>query len=130
MIVDDEQPINKVVVDILEPEGYKVLQAMSGLEALNKLKKIIPDLILIDFFMPGMSGRELCEKIRADGKLKNLKVVFLTAATFTKSGMKELDKMDVLDYIKKPFEYKDLIKRVKKITGQGSIHDDFTFIIK
>ena len=117
MIVDDETLIAKVVGDILKPEGYKVLSAFSGSDALDKLKKSKPDAVLIDFFMPGMSGRELCEKIRADDKLKNLKVAFITAATFSKSGMKELDKMDVLDYIKKPFEYKDLINRVKKIVG-------------
>jgi len=73
--------------------------------------------MLIDFFMPGMSGRELCEKIRADSKLKNLKVVLVTGVTFSQTGIKALDKLDVLDYIKKPFEYKDLIKRVKKIIG-------------
>ena len=117
MIVDDEQPITKVVEDILEPEGYKVVSALSGSEALDKLKKVKPHLILIDFFMPGMSGRELCEKIRADSKLKNLKVAFITAATFSASGKKELTKMDVLDTIYKPFEYKDLIQRVKKIVG-------------
>jgi len=117
MIVDDEPLINKVVEDILEPEGYNVVVAISGQEALNKLKKVKTDLILIDFFMPGMSGRELCEKIRSDSKLKNIKVAFLTAATFTESGIKELHNMDVLDYIQKPFEYKDLIQRVKKMIG-------------
>ena len=117
MIVDDEAPINKVVEDILEPEGYKVVSALNGTEALDKLKRAKVDLILIDFFMPGLSGRELCEKIRADSKLKKLKVAFLTAATLSPTGMKELDKMNVLDYIKKPFEYKDLIKRVKKMIG-------------
>ena len=117
MIVDDEPPINKVVEDILEPEGYKVVSALSGPEALDKLKKVKPHLILIDFFMPGMSGRELCEKIRADSKLKNLKVAFITAATFSASGMDELEKIGVLDYIQKPFDYKDLIQRVNKMVG-------------
>ncbi len=117
MVVDDEAPINKVVEDILEPEGYKVISALSGSEALSKLKRAKVDLILIDFFMPGMSGRELCEKIREDSKLEKLKVAFLTAATFSSTGMKALDKMKVADFIKKPFEYKDLIKRIKKIIG-------------
>ena len=117
MVVDDEPPINKVVEDILEPEGYRVVSAVSGQEALDKLKKIKPALILIDFFMPGMSGRELCEKIRADDKLKNLKIAFLTAATFSQKGTDELKRMNVLDYIKKPFNYQDLIKRVKRMIG-------------
>ncbi len=117
MVVDDEPPINKVVEDILEPVGYKVVSAVTGQEALDKLKKIKPNLILIDFFMPGMSGRELCEKIREDSKLKNLKIAFLTAATFSQKGSAELKRMNVVDYIKKPFDYQDLIKRVKKIIG-------------
>jgi len=117
MIVDDEQPICKVIEDILQPEGYKVISAISGQDALAKLKKTKPDLILIDFFMPKLSGRELCEKIRADAKLKNLKAAFLTAASLSPSGMKELKSLNVLDYIKKPFDYQDLIKRVKKIIG-------------
>ena len=117
MIVDDEQLINKVVEDILEPEGYNVVSALNGPEALDKLKKVKPHLILIDFFMPGMSGRELCKKIREDSKLKNIKVAFITAATFSASGKDELAKMNVLDTIYKPFGYKDLIQRVKKMVG-------------
>jgi DNA-binding response OmpR family regulator len=117
MVVDDEPPINKVVEDILGPEGYKVVSAVTGQEALGKLKRIKPALILIDFFMPGMSGMELCEKIRADDKLKSLKIAFLTAATFSQKGSNDLKRMNVKDYIKKPFDYQELIKRIKKIIG-------------
>ena len=117
MVVDDEKIILKVVEDILEPEGYNVVSAISGEEALDKLKKVRPDLILLDFYMPGMSGKELCERIRADNKLKNIKVAFLTVATFSQKDIKELNNLFVLDYIPKPFEYRDLIKRVKKIIG-------------
>ena len=117
MVVDDEPPITKVIEDILKPEGYKMVSVSSGEEALDELKKSKPDLILIDFYMPGISGRELCEKIRADSNLKDIKVAFLTAAIFSSSGMKAIDKMNVLDFIKKPFEYKDLIKRIKKVIG-------------
>ena len=117
MVVDDESAICKVVEDILAPEGYRIVTAFSGDDALQKLKKEKPDCILIDFFMPGMSGRELCEKIRADAKLNHIKVAFITAASFSASGMEEFEKLKVLDYIKKPFEYKDLIHRVKKLAG-------------
>ena len=115
MIVDDELPICKVVSDVLTQEDYEVVIASSGEEALEKLKKTKPNLILIDFFMPGMSGRELCEKIRADSEFKDLKVAFITAASFSQSGEKELKNMNVLDYIKKPFDNKDLVERVRKI---------------
>ena len=117
MVVDDEVEILKVVENILKIEGYHVVKAKNGIEALKKLKNIKPDLILLDFFMPKMSGRDVCKKIRADDKLKDLKVAFVTVARFSKQGIKQLKDMDVLDYITKPFEYKDLINRVKKIVG-------------
>jgi len=117
MVVDDEKPFLKVVEDILKPEGYDVVSAISGEEALDILKKVRPDLILLDFYMPGMSGKELCERIRADNKLKNLKVAFLTVATFSQKDIKELNNLFVLDYIPKPFDYRDLIKRIKKMIG-------------
>jgi len=116
-VVDDDAPIGKLVVDLLTPEGYEVITAMSGEEALEKLKQSKPDMVLIDFFMPGMSGRELSEKIREDSELKDLKLAFITAASFSTSGEKELENLNVLDYIKKPFDNKDLIARIKKIVG-------------
>ena len=115
LIVDDEADILKLIEDILKPEGYDVIKAQSGTEALKILKKIKPNLVLLDFFMPKMSGREVCEKIRADSKLKGIKIAFLTIAKLSKIGFEELNRMNVLDFIQKPFDNEDLIKRVKKI---------------
>ena len=67
--------------------------------------------------MPGMSGREVCEKIRENPKTKDLKVVFLTVAKFSEAGKDALKKMKVLDYITKPFDNEDLLRRVKKVIG-------------
>ena len=80
-------------------------------------KKQKIDLALIDILMPGMSGFELVEIIRADSKLKDIKIAFITGVTIIPSGMKELENLKVLDLIKKPFRYKDLIERIKKIIG-------------
>ena len=117
LIVDDEADILKLIEDVLKPEGYKIIKAQSGDDALKLLKKMKPSLVLLDFFMPKMSGREVCEKIRANKKLKSLKVAFLTIAKFSKAGFKELNRMNVLDFIQKPFDNEDLKKRVKKIIG-------------
>ena len=115
LVVDDEADIRASIRTLLENEGYQVSTAIDGKGCLTMLKKNKFDLVLIDFFMPGMSGRELAEKIKEDIKLKNLKVIFLTGASFSSAGIKELDKINVLDYIKKPFINEELIKRVKKI---------------
>ena len=70
MIVDDEEDIQDLVSAILEPEGFDMVTASDGNECLDKLKTVTPDLILLDMMMPGISGRETCEKIRANPKTK------------------------------------------------------------
>ncbi len=117
MIVDDEESLIELVTAVLEQEGYEIITAMNGEEALEKLRTEKPDLILLDMMMPGMSGREICEKIRGDPKTKDLKIAFLTVAKFSEAGKGVLEKMNVLDYITKPFENQDLIRRVKKMVG-------------
>lgn len=117
MIVDDEESLIELVTAVLEQEGYEVIAAMNGEEALEKLKTVKPDLILLDMMMPGMSGREVCERIRKDQKTKNMKVAFITVAKFSETGRDVLKKMKVLDYITKPFDNADLVKRVKKMVG-------------
>lgn len=117
MIVDDENSLLELVSALMEQEGYEVITAISGQECLEKLKTVKPDLILLDMMMPGMSGREVCEKIRGDPKTKGLKIAFLTVAKFSETGKETLTEMKVLDYITKPFENDDLARRVKKMLG-------------
>jgi len=113
MIVDDEPDICLVVRRALEAHGIEVVEARSGEEALRKLRSKPVDLVLIDFLMPGMSGRELAERIRRDPKLKDLKLAFLTVANFGEVGENELKSLGILDYIRKPFKKDDLVQRVK-----------------
>jgi CheY-like chemotaxis protein len=117
MVVDDEDSLLELLRAVLETVNYKVITASSGDECLMKLKTVKPDLVLLDMMMPGMSGRETCEKIRADPKTKSLKVAFVTVAKFSESGKEKLKEMKVSDYITKPFDNADLLARVKKIVG-------------
>jgi CheY-like chemotaxis protein len=117
MVVDDEPSLLELVSAILSQEGFEVVRASSGQECLDKLKAIRPDLILMDMMMPGMSGRETTEKIRADPSTKSLKVVFLTVARFSEGGKDALKNLKVVDYITKPFDNNDLVSRVKKAVG-------------
>ena len=117
MAVDDEEALRELLRAILEEEGYEVVTAEDGGDCLQKLTTAKPDLILLDMMMPGMSGREVCERIRKDPKIKDLKIAFLTVARFSEAGKGALKEMKVLDYITKPFDNKDLIKRVKKMMG-------------
>ncbi len=118
MIVDDEANVCKTVKLILEGEGFGVVTASSGPEALKKLGEEKVDLALLDFLMPEMSGRVLAEEIRKDPELKDLKLAFITVATFGETGMDELQELDILDHILKPFDSEDLVKRVKRMVGE------------
>jgi CheY-like chemotaxis protein len=111
LIVDDEDDIRLFLRKFLEGAGYDVEEASSGAEGFSKIKGEKFDLVCLDFFM---SGRELLEKIRKEPDVKDTKVVFLTVANFSTSGIDELKKLGCLDYIQKPIENEDFIARVKK----------------
>ena len=115
MIVDDEPDVVELVKEILTGEGYDVVGVESGDECFKKLETESFDLILMDFFMPGMDGRRVIEKIRENPDLKDVKIVFLTSAAFRGRGMKIIEELNILDYIPKPIEMDDFISRIKKI---------------
>ncbi len=115
MIVDDAEDTVEMVKKLLETEGYKTMTASDGKEALKLLKKTKekPDLVLLDMFMPEMSGREVCERIRTDEGLKDIKVAFFTVAAFRGQGKQMLKDLKVSDYIVKPFDIDDLLRRIR-----------------
>ncbi len=115
MIVDDEPDVVESIKIILEKEGYFVVGTTSGDECIEKLKKERVDLILMDFFMPGMDGRMVIEKIKEDPKLQDIKIAFLTSAAFRERGMEILKELNILDYITKPIEIDDFILRIERM---------------
>jgi len=117
MVVDDEPDLCETVKLLLEGKGFETVTALSGAEALKKLRREPVDLVLIDFFMPGMTGRGLADEIRKDPKLKKLKLAFLTVALFGEVGREDLQKLGILEYIQKPFDNEDLVRRVKKMVS-------------
>jgi response regulator RpfG family c-di-GMP phosphodiesterase len=116
LIIDDEDDIRLAVRAVLETQGYTVLDANNGKKGLEILNKGGIDLLILDFFMPEMNGREVLAQIREmDGKLKKLKVILLTVASFGKEGTKTLKDLKIADYIQKPFVNKEFIAHVKKV---------------
>jgi two-component system response regulator VicR len=104
---------------LLEAEGFEVTTAYDGLECLERLKKEKPGLLIIDYLMPHMNGMVLCEKIRKNKDLKSTKVMFFSVAQQSLVGKENLRKTHVLDYIKKPFNNEDLVRRVKHVVNGG-----------
>ena len=115
LVVDDEEDIRMLLERLLENEGYDVSLAGEGKEALAILKKEKVDLALLDFFMPGMSGRELAELIRKDIEIKDTKLAILTVDEFSLVEKEEMKMLNISDYIQEPFDNEDLRQRIKNI---------------
>lgn len=113
LIVEDEVFLAETIGARLEFLGYQVAYAENGQEALEKLKSNLPDLILMDALMPVMDGFEATHLIKADPRLKNIPVVFLTALAGPGDKEKAIAS-GAEDYLVKPFEVADLISLIKK----------------
>ncbi len=111
LIVDDTQGNIQILGTILLKEGYQVNVARNGLQALNLVEKVIPDLILLDIMMPEMDGYETCRHLKSSPQTKNIPVIFLTARTDTDDIIKGFE-MGAVDYITKPFNATELLVRV------------------
>ena len=109
MIVEDEAGIREMTVRFLIKEGYRVITAVDGTQALEKLDAASPDLILLDIEMPQLDGFAVCKEIR---KNRTIPIIFLTVRRGT------LDKLRCFelggdDYITKPFKFEELLARIK-----------------
>jgi two-component system response regulator VicR len=115
MVVDDEQDVVDLVKLVLESDGFNVVTAYSGKEALDKIDREMPDLVLLDIMMPQMDGWEVYSRIRANPKTANIPVAMLTAKSQSIDKMIGLHVVKVDDYITKPFGRSELLERVKRI---------------
>jgi two-component system, OmpR family, response regulator VicR len=115
MVVDDEPDLLEVVRLILENDGYQVVTAGSGQEALDKLEKEMPDLILLDIIMPRMDGWEVFSRIKSNPRTANIPVIMLTAKDQRIDKLIGLHVVRVNDYITKPFGRAELLERIKRV---------------
>lgn len=114
LIVDDTPDNLKFLGALLDSNGYEVVAALSGDDALTYLgtNDEMPDLILLDVMMPGMDGFEVCRRLKADDKTRNIPVVYLTAKTETEDIVKGFQ-TGAIDYVLKPFNAKELLVRIE-----------------
>ena len=112
LLAEDEPHIARLVVFKLEREGYEVIWAKDGGEALESIKKDIPDLVLLDVMMPVMDGFDVLKKIKEDERLWKIPVIMLTAKGQIKDVEKGFD-LGSDDYVVKPFRPDELVARIK-----------------
>jgi cyclic di-GMP phosphodiesterase len=115
LIVDDEDSGRETLQSILEGEGYNLVMAENGPQAIAQAKSILPDVILLDVMMPGMTGFEVCEKIRNDPQVAEIPIIILTALDDRDSLLRGL-KSGADDFISKPYDRFELRARLIGIT--------------
>jgi putative two-component system response regulator len=124
VLVVDDNPVNvELVADNLEQEGYAVERAFSGEEALEKIAERAFDLVLLDVMMPGLSGYEVCERLKRDEKTHLLPVVMLTALDKREDKIRGIA-AGADDFINKPFDRAELLIRVKSCIRAKRLTDD------
>ena len=112
LVVDDEADLVETLRFPLEMEGFKVLVSYNGEDALSQARKENPDLILLDLMLPKLDGYKVCRLLKFDEKYKHIPILMLTAKTQEKDKL--LGKETGADeYITKPFDIDELMKRVK-----------------
>lgn len=118
-IIEDETSIIKLVQHNLEKEGFIFSSSENGNEGLKQLKKFEPNLLLLDWMLPDLSGIEICKHIRKDNKFKTLPIIMLTAKGEDEDKIKGLES-GVDDYLTKPFSFKELLARIKAVLRRSN----------
>jgi PAS domain S-box-containing protein len=115
LIVDDEPLVLESISAVLEGQGYQLIFAGSGPEALAKAAAHIPDVVLLDVMMPGMDGFEVCRRLRADPVLTEIPIIFVTALDDRESRLRGLE-VGADDFLSKPLDRAEMRARLRNIT--------------
>lgn len=128
LIVDDERAIREMIALALTGEGYGCVEASNAHEAEKLIKEVQPDLILLDWMMPGISGVDLIRRLRKDDTTRTIPIIMLTAKTDEKDKILGLD-TGADDYLAKPFSTRELGARIRALlrrsgeSGGAAIHN-------
>jgi len=119
MVVDDSITVRKVTSRLLERNGYKVLTAKDGVDAMGQLQEVVPDMMLLDIEMPRMDGFELATHMRNDDRLKHLPIIMITSRTGDKHR-ERAQQIGVNNYLGKPYQENDLLDSIHRIIGASA----------
>jgi chemosensory pili system protein ChpA (sensor histidine kinase/response regulator) len=118
MVVDDSLTVRKITGRMLAREGYQVITAKDGLDALQMLQDSVPDVMLLDIEMPRMDGFELTRTMRADAQLARVPIIMITSRTADKHRDHAFS-LGVNDYLGKPFQEEVLLARIAELLGSA-----------
>ena len=114
LIVEDEEALSTLLQYNLDKEGYRILSAADGEEAAMMVRETTPDLVLLDWMLPGLSGIELCRRLRGRPETRNLPIIMITARGEESDRFRGLD-TGADDYVTKPFSMTELLARIRAV---------------
>jgi len=120
LCIDDDPEIITLMRLIFRTQGFRLVGAVSGPEGLETMRRVKPDVVLLDLMMPGMSGWEVYRRMRADEELREIPVVIVTVRAQKIERTLGLHVFGVDDYITKPFEIQELVQSVCRVLGVGA----------
>ena len=113
LVVDDDKAVTTLLEGLLSGQGYAVSVAHDGLDGMVQVRKIVPDLIILDIMMPEINGYDVCSNLKFDERFKQIPIIVLT------SRQQELDprigQLMGIDYMQKPIDSKVLLEKVQRI---------------
>lgn len=114
LVVEDEPAIQELIAYNLKQAGHQALRADNAEQALNLVSNALPDLVLLDWMLPGLSGIEFARRLRADKRTRTIPIIMLTARSDEQDKLAGLD-TGADDYITKPFSPRELMARIKAV---------------
>jgi CheY-like chemotaxis protein len=118
LVVDDDDVIRQLITVNLELEGFDVIAAVDGQDALDKVKEARPDVVTLDVMMPRVDGWEAAARLRADPETAHVKVVLLSARA-QEADIQRGERIGVDAYLTKPFDPDELIDVVRRLVGNS-----------
>jgi DNA-binding response OmpR family regulator len=117
LLVEDEEPLRKVLRDLLDRQGYKVLEAANGVEALDQIDRGAPDVVLLDLNIPQLDGFGVLKHVRARPQTVDLPIIVLTATGDEETEVRALE-MGATEFLAKPFRPRALSARLQSLVRQ------------
>ena len=124
LIAEDDKFLSKVLSDKFTRKNYTAVVASDGIEAVNKIKSEMPDIVLLDLIMPNKNGFEILEEVKTDAKYKNIPVIILSNLG-QKKDVERGKKLGIVDYlVKSNTPINNIVKKVEEVLAQSIIARD------
>jgi two-component system phosphate regulon response regulator PhoB len=129
LIIEDEKALADLVAYNLRREGYEVATAADGKDGLQKAQTMLPDVVLLDLMLPGMSGQDVCKTLRAGDRTRTVPILMLTAKSEETDQVVGFS-LGADDYVTKPFSVKVLVQRVKALLRRREVEPAATAVVE